>query len=370
MEQKRAEVIEKIKKAKRIVVKVGSLLLAGEGTGIFKELAGEVNSLRRSGKEIVIVSSGSIAMGMKKIGSIPERQAAAALGQTALMAGYENAFANFDIDVAQVLLTNDDLADRRRFLNAKNTLCMLISHGVVPVINENDTVAVDEIKFGDNDNLAARTAQLIEADLCVLMSADVDGFYNKDPKKYDDAERVSFIEDIDDFDLDTESTDTNLYGTGGVASKISSARIAAHSGAITIALKGGGKDFITSIFSGQIDGTVIAPKEDRLTSKKHWIAYSSTPNGKVTVDEGGKSALVEGNKSLLPSGVADVEGNFEAGEVIHCLDKKGFEFARGMVNYSSKELEVIKGLKSVEIEGKLGYKVSDEVIHRDNLVVL
>jgi glutamate 5-kinase len=377
-----------IHKARRVVVKVGSAVLAGapveggvrEGkpvSDIFTRLAEEIHKAREGGREVVLVSSGAIAMGVKKLATfeggripatIPERQAIAAAGQSSLMARYDSAFSEFSERVAQVLLTHDDLANRKRFLNARNTLTTLLGFDIVPIINENDTVAVDEIKFGDNDNLSALVTNLIEAELLVMLT-DIEGICDKDPKADSQAKMISFVEDVDSLDVAWECTPT-LYSTGGIKSKLEAASKAAHFGCAVVVANGFTPGVLTSVLAGEDVGTFIMPKEDRLTSRKHWIAYSTRPSGRVFMDEGARTALLKGGKSLLPSGIKKVDGTFEAGEVVHCVGLDGMEFARGVTNYSSVELKKIKGLKTKEIEGVLGYKVYDEVIHRDNLVVL
>ena len=374
MKDKRKRIIDK---TIRVVVKVGSAVVAGHDgvPDLFHRLSGEVRAIMDSGREAVIVSSGSIALGVKKLGlkcrpaSIPERQAVAAVGQGSLMSRYEAAFAKSGLQVAQVLLTHDDLSSRKRFLNARNTLTTLLRMGIVPVINENDTVAVEELKFGDNDQLSALTTNLVEADLLIILS-DIDGLYDRDPRCDPNAVKIPFVEDIDALDLDKLANDAGAHGTGGIRSKCAAARKAAHFGAATIIANGNAPGILAAILSGEDIGTLILPREDRLTSRKHWIAFSTRPSGRVFVDDGAAAALLKGGKSLLPSGIKDVDGSFDAGEVVHCVDAKGMEFARGMVNYSSAEIKRIKGLKSTELEGVLGYKVYDEVIHRDNLVVL
>jgi glutamate 5-kinase len=340
MRDKRKKLIHK---ARRIVVKVGSAVLAGapvkggvrEGkpvSDVFTRLAEEIHKAREGGREVVLVSSGAIAMGVKKLATleggripatIPERQAIAAAGQTSLMARYDSAFS---------------------------------------------TVAVDEIKFGDNDNLSALVTNLIEAELLVMLT-DIEGICDKDPKADPKAKMISFVEDVDSLDVAWECTPT-LYSTGGIMSKLEAASKAAHFGCAVVVANGFTPGVLTKVLSGEDVGTFIMPKEDRLTSRKHWIAYSTRPSGRVFMDEGARSALLKGGKSLLPSGIKKVDGTFEAGEVVHCMGLDGMEFARGVTNYSSVELEKIKGLKTKEIEGVLGYKVYDEVIHRDNLVVL
>ncbi len=383
-----------VARARRIVVKAGSAVLAGvradTTTGVSDSadvcldvlcsIAKEISTLRRidDKREFTLVSSGAVAMGMQKMdlstrpAAIPERQAIAALGQTALMGRYEDEFAKYGQHVAQVLLTQDDLANRKRFLNARNALSTLRSMNVIPIINENDTVAVDEIKFGDNDNLSALVTNLVEADLLIILT-DIDSIFDKDPKLFSDARRLSVIEDIDNLDLEgiaQTGSKAGAYGTGGILSKIAAAKKASHFGTATIIANGFTGGILEKILSGEDVGTFVPPMEDRLTSKKHWIAYSTRPSGRVFVDDGARSALLHKKKSLLPSGITGVDGTFDAGEVIHCVDKSGMEFARGVVNYSSSEIERLKGLKTDQIEKTLGYRVFDEIIHRDNLVVL
>ncbi len=364
-----------IKKAKRIVVKIGSAVIAGNSASnpVFSRLATEIHEARKDGRQFAIVSSGAIALGMQSLNlkqrptSIPERQAVAAVGQGLLMARYGQAFGRRAERVAQVLLTHDDLSSRHRFLNARNTLLQLLSMGIVPVINENDTVAVDEIKFGDNDLLSALATNLIEADLLIILT-DINGLFSKDPKSDPSACLVPLVRDIDAL-APVEGT-TGVLGTGGMASKIEAAKKAAHCGAATVIANGALPGIVKRVLDCEDIGTLILPKEDRLTSKKHWIAFSTRPSGRVFVDDGAREAISLKGKSLLPTGVKTVDGQFQAGEVVHCVDLKGMEFARGVANYSSKEIESIKGLKTKDIEGVLGYKVFDEVIHRDNLVVL
>lgn len=364
-----------VKKAKRLVVKVGSAVVASKDTDIFTRLANEMHSLKLAGKEAVLVSSGAVAMGMRRLdlaerpASIPERQAVAALGQGSLMARYDAAFSMVGEKAAQVLLTHDDLGNRKRFLNARNTLLTLLRMNIIPVINENDTVAVEEIKFGDNDELSALCTNLIEADLLLILT-DIDGLFDKDPKADIDARLVPFVEDVEGLSLDSITGKTSTLGTGGMRSKCEAARKAAHFGVPTIVANGNSHGVISRILAGEDIGTFFLAKEDRLTSKKHWIAFSARPTGRVFVDTGAMEAVLSKGKSLLSSGVRDVDGSFDSGEVVHCVDLSGKEFARGVANYSSSEIMKIKGLKTTEIEKTLGYKVYDEVIHRDNLVVM
>lgn len=385
-----------VKKARRVVIKVGSAVIAAPPVGghdIFGRLASGIKELKSSGREAAVVSSGAIALGMRSLGmkerpvAIPERQAAAAVGQGSLMALYDAAFSGVGEKAAQVLLTHDDLGNRKRFLNARNTLTALFRLGIVPVINENDTVAVEEIKFGDNDALSALATNLVEADLLLILS-DVDGLYDKDPKVFKDANKILIVEDVDALiesaakqecraiypkgvDSRARSGEQVItLGTGGIKSKREAAWKAAHFGAATIIANGNSPGVIARVMAGEDEGTLFLPREDRLTSRKHWIAFSARPTGRVFVDDGARDALLNKGRSLLPSGIREVDGSFESGEVVHCVDQAGMEFARGVANYSSSELKRIKGLKSAEVVSVLGYKVYDEVIHRDNLVVL
>ncbi|OGQ52199.1 MAG: glutamate 5-kinase [Deltaproteobacteria bacterium RIFCSPLOWO2_02_FULL_53_8] len=368
-----------MKRAKRLVIKVGSAVVANtEGAStIFERLAVELRLLKDSGIEAVVVSSGAIALGMSRLGlaarpaSIPERQAVAAVGQGSLMSNYDAAFGRNGQVAAQVLLTHDDLADRQRFLNARNTLTTLLRLSIVPVINENDTVATEELKFGDNDALSALVTNLVEADLLVILT-DIDGLYDKDPKKDASATKLRLVEDVDSLKLDSASAAAGRLGTGGIVTKVEAARKAAHYGVPTVIANGLTGGIVSKIMACEDVGTLFLSKakEDRLTSRKHWIAFSTRPVGKVFVDDGARDALLHKGKSLLPSGIKDVEGQFEAGDVVLCVDMRGTEFARGVVNYSSQEIRRIKGIKTGEVEAVLGYKVFDEVIHRDNLVVV
>ncbi len=366
-------------KVRRVVVKVGSSTLASVEKGlhdeIFSSLAQEISELKRQGYEFVLVSSGAIAAGMEKLGyktrpqSITHKQATAAVGQSRLMNIYENHFSRYRQMVAQVLLTHDDLSHRRRFLNARNTLLSLLELGIIPIINENDTVVVDEIKFGDNDHLSALITNLIEADLLIILT-DMEGICDGDPRVHPDARCIPLIEDID-MNLEGIIGETlSRTGVGGMASKIQAAKKTSRFGIPTVVACGTRKEVLHQVLKGKEVGTLILPKSRTLSSRKHWIAFNLKPKGDVTVDEGAKRALVQKGKSLLPSGVLTVKGPFNRGDSISCLGPRGKEFARGLVNYSSQELEKIKGLRTGQIEKTLGYKYSDEVIHRDDLVLL
>jgi len=368
-----------LEKARRIVVKVGSSILASVEKGlrhdVFGHLTKEISELKRQGYEIVLVSSGAIASGMEKLGyktrpqSITQKQATAAVGQTRLMNIYEGYFSRYQQMVAQILLTHDDLSHRRRFLNARNTLLTLLELGIIPIVNENDTVVVDEIKFGDNDNLSALITNLIEADLLIILT-DIDGLCDRDPRVHPDAKYIPLIEDIDaDMGAIIGQT-TSEMSVGGMASKIQAATKASRFGIPTVVACGTKREVLHQILKGKEIGTLILPKVEALSSRKHWIAFNLKPKGNVLVDEGAKKAIVQKGKSLLPSGVLEVRGAFDRGDSVSCLGPRGKEFARGLVNYNAQELDRIKGLQSKQIEKALGYKYSDEVIHRDDLVVL
>ncbi len=374
--EKRKKVLEK---ARRIVVKVGSSILASLEKGLhyetFSHLTKEISELKRQGYEIVLVSSGAIAAGMEKLGyktrpkSITQKQATAAVGQSRLIHIYENYFSRYQQMVAQVLLTHDDLSHRRRFLNARNTLLALLELGIIPIINENDTVVVDEIKVGDNDNLSALITNLIGADLLIILT-DIEGICERDPRSHPDAKCISLIEDID-ADMEGVMGETkSQMSVGGMASKIQAARKGSRFGIPTVVACGTKKEVRHKILKGKDIGTLILPKMKTLSSRKHWIAFNLKPKGDVIVDEGAKKAIVQKGKSLLPSGVLEVRGSFGRGDSVSCVGPRGKEFARGLVNYSVQELDKIKGHRTGEIEKVLGYKYSDEIIHRDDLVVL
>ena len=366
-------------KVRRIVVKVGSSILASVEKGlhyeVFSHLTKEISDLKRQGYEIVLVSSGAIAAGMEKLGyktrpqAITQKQATAAVGQTRLMNIYENYFSHFQQMVAQVLLTHDDLSRRRRFLNARNTLLTLLKLGIIPIINENDTVAVDEIKFGDNDNLSALITNLIGADLLIILT-DIEGLCDSDPRVNPNARCIPLVEEIDvDMGGIVGGTKSET-SVGGMISKIQAARKASRFGIPTVVARGTKEGVLHQILKGKEIGTLILPKGEALSSRKHWIAFNPKPKGEVMVDDGAKKAIVQKGKSLLPSGVVKIRGSFDRGDLVTCQGPRGKQFARGLANYSATELEKIKGLRSDQIESTLGYKYSDEVIHRDDLVVL
>ena len=366
-------------RVRRVVVKVGTRVLASTESGLeegrLRRLARQVAAFRKQGREVLLVSSGAIAAGLAKLGlhrrprAMPAKQAAAAVGQSRLMWAYEKAFSRHGLTVAQVLLTRDDLANRRRFLNARATLQTLLAQGVIPVINENDTVAVEEIRFGDNDTLAALVTNLIEADLLVILS-DVDGLYTADPRKDPAARLIPVVERVTPEVLAMAGEARTQEGTGGMLSKVLTARRVARSGLPTVILNGTRGQALSRLLAGRPAGTLFLPTETRLTSRKHWIAYTLRPKGRVVVDEGARRAVVERGKSLLPSGLLRVEGHFGIGDAVVCADERGRVFAKGLANYSSAEMARLCKVKTSQIQDVLGYTYTDEIIHRDNLVVL
>jgi glutamate 5-kinase len=366
---------------RRLVVKVGSGLVTTPAAGPDRRrigaLAADLVAARgETGREVVLVTSGAIATGMARLAlshrprSMPDKQAAAAVGQSALMRHYEAAFKRHGLAVGQVLLTAQDIGDRARYLNARNTLLALLRFGVLPVVNENDTVAVEEIKVGDNDNLSALVASLIEADLLVLLT-DVDGLYTANPAVDRDARKLDTVEAVTDDIARLVWDGAGAGAVGGMATKLQAAQKAASAGVPMIIANGRTERVLARLLGGEPLGTFFAPRTDRLGARKRWIAFAVPPQGRLTVDAGAVQALTLGGKSLLPSGVVKVDGDFAAGEVVAVVtEEEGKEFARGLVNFDAPELRRIRGAKTREIELRLGYKSFDEVIHRDNLVIL
>lgn len=367
-------------KARRIVIKIGSAVLTTSDQGLdqcrIERLASDISSILDQGREVVLVSSGAIAAGLAKLGlkkskglPLSLKQAAAAIGQSSLMWTYEKTFAAHGRKVAQVLLTRDDLSNRTRFLNARNTLQTLLDYGIVPIINENDTVSVDEIKFGDNDNLSGMVAHLTDADLLVILS-DIDGLYTADPKLDPSAKLIPLVEKIT-ADMERGAGDAQTaVGTGGMRSKIMTAKKVGAIGAWMAVVNGKKNGVLTALFEGREVGTLFLPRPERLESRKHWIAYTVRSMGRVVVDDGAVDALVKKGKSLLPGGIIKVEGNFKIGDCVTCVDRNGNAVARGLVKYSSQDLDRIKGLRTSQIASVLGYKDYDETIHRDDLVIV
>lgn len=364
---------------KRLVVKIGSNILADRKEGLdtkrISSIARDISQLQNAGYDVVIVSSGAVAAGMRKLGlkekprDIKMKQAAAAVGQSSLMWAYERSFGEYGKKVAQVLLTRDDFSDRKRYINSKNTLLTLLSYRIVPIINENDTVATDEIKFGDNDYLASLVASLVEAERLIILS-DVEGLYTEDPRYSSRAKLIEYVEEITPELEEKAGGVGSAVGTGGMYSKILAAKRAVSHGILVNIISGRKEGLLKSLMEGKRYGTTFSPKKEKLSSRKGWIAYGSRSKGSIIIDDGAVKAIVKGGKSLLPSGILSVEGDFDTGDAIYCLDTKGNRIAKGLTNYSSSEIEKIKGKKTSEIEKVLGYKYSDEAIHRDNLVLL
>lgn len=368
-----------ISKVKKVVVKIGSSILTDKSGNlsedVFERVAKEVSKIKSRNIEVVVVSSGAIASGMKKLNltakpvDISMKQAIAACGQSTLIWYYERAFLGFDLKVAQILITHDGLTDRKRFLNARKTMITLLDMGIIPIVNENDTVAVEEIMLGDNDNLAALVTSLVEADLLVLLT-DINGLYSKDPRMNDDAEFISIIDKIGD-DIQTTAGGTRgRTTTGGMKTKLEAAKSAAAYGVPTIIANGNDESVLEQILGGEDVGTLFLPSEQSLSGRKHWIAFTLKSSGEIVIDRGAKRAIAAGGKSLLPSGIKDVRGNFGVGESVTCVDENGTEVARGLTSYCSDDIRKIMGLNTSDLEKTLGYKYSDEVIHRDDLAVI
>jgi glutamate 5-kinase len=362
---------------RRLVVKVGSGLITTRRVGVDQKridaLASDIAAARRD-REVLLVTSGAIVTGMARLGlaerprTIPEKQAAAAVGQSALMWHYEAAFKRHDVVVGQVLLTAQDISDRARYLNARNTLRALLDFGVLPIVNENDTVAVEEIKVGDNDNLSAFVASLVDADLLVLLT-DVDGLYTADPST-PGARKLDTVEAITDDVLGLVWDRSERVSVGGMATKLAAAQKAAGAGIAMVIASGRDEGVLARVLAGETVGTYFAPRADRLAARKRWIAFAVPPQGRLTVDAGALRALRDEGRSLLPSGVVSVEGEFAAGEVVAVVAQvDGRELGRGLVNFDAGELRKIRGAQTRQIEERLGYRSADEVIHRDNLVV-
>jgi glutamate 5-kinase len=368
---------ENLKGVRRVVIMVGSRVLTGKGRTlsepVFDRLAREISAAKQKGFEVVLVSSGAIAAGMGRLGllekpkTMPQKQASAAIGQSALMWSYERAFSFYGEKVAQVLLTRDDLSNRNRYLNARNTLLTLLEFGVIPVINENDTVVVQEIKFGDNDNLSALVTNLVNADLLVILS-DIDGLFDKDPRVHKNARLIPFVPQVTE-DMEEKATGTlSAFSIGGMVTKLQAARKAALFGIPTVLANGMVEGLLERILRGEEVGTLFTSQVNKLTSRKHWIAFTLESHGRIIVDEGAKKAILQKGKSLLPSGVLSADGRFGQGDQVVLADGNGREFAKGLTNYDSSEVNKIRGLRTTEVEGRLGYKHADEIVHRDDLV--
>ncbi len=365
--------------SKRVVVKIGSGVLSRGGTTLDRPtvatLASALAAVRSRGIEVILVSSGAILAGMEALGlterprDLPLKQAAAAVGQSHLMRAYEEAFQPRGQRVAQILLTQEDLRHRGRYLNARNTFFTLLRLGIVPIVNENDTVAVQEIQFGDNDTLSALVANLAEADLLVILT-DTEGLFSADPRRDPSAQLIRLVRSQDVVTSYCAEEAGSAASVGGMSSKVLAARRAATAGIPTVVASGLQPGVLEAVLRGEEVGTFFVPSRSRMQSRKRWLAFASQPRGGIVVDAGARKALVTGGKSLLPSGVRMTRRSFRAGDVVSLLDPENREFARGLANYSRDEVEKIKGLKSHEIAAMLGSKPYDEVVHRDNLVIL
>ena len=363
--------------ARRAVVKVGSNVLT-EDNGLklkaIRSISRQICRLIDGGIEIILISSGAMASGIRKVGldkrpdEIPKRQAIAAVGQAGLIMEYEKAFARYHKKVAQILLTGDDLNNRKRYLNARNTLCMLLSWQVVPIINENDTVMIEEIQFGDNDNLAAMITLLMDADILVNLT-DIDGLYTKDPRTNSDADFIPLVSTIGEDIKKIAGDIPGALGTGGMLSKINAAKKVTASGVPMVIANGGRPDVLKKLFSGKDVGTFFTPKKKKLKSRKCWIAFTLKPKGVIRIDDGAAEAILNRGKSLLPSGIVGVEGEFSVGAPVEFRKTDDETLGTGLVNYSSTDIRKIMGLKSSQIKNRLGHKPYDDVIHRDNLAV-
>lgn len=369
-------------KMKRVVVKVGTGILTSRNFRLnkawIKNLVAQIAALINKNIEVILVTSGAIGAGMGLLSLdlrpklLPQQQAAAAIGQSQLMKIYGTLFKHHGILTAQILLTSEDLSNRKRYLNAKNTLFTLLTYHAVPIINENDTVSVDEIKFGDNDRLSALVANLMQADLLIILS-DVDGLYAAAPKRKQSQTKKSVISIVEKVVAETErmaSAGISKLGTGGMLSKIEAAKICSAAGLSCIVANGKTPNILRRILDGENIGTLFLPKKEQLVAKKRWIGFSAKVNGQILVDQGAKQALISKKSSLLPKGIVKIRGTFAVGAMVSILDAENKEFARGLTSYSSEELTKIKGQKTDQIKAILGYKYYDEVVHRDNLVIL
>lgn len=371
---------EALKKAKRIVIKVGtSTITYANGKRNFSQidrLAREISDLQNQGKEMILVTSGAVAVGVDRMGlpgkpkTIPGKQAAAAVGQGVLMHTYEKFFADYGQIVAQVLITKTEAIDRHRYTNTRNTFMELMRQRVIPIVNENDVVALDELKIGDNDNMSALVAGIVDADLVIILS-DVDGLYTANPQTHPDAVIVPEVAEITPEIEASAGGVGSARGTGGMATKIQAAKAATSSGIHLVIASGTEKNAITRVLHGEELGTLFVSRENRLQFRKRWLAFGAKIAGSIVVDDGCAKAIRKaGGCSILPAGVFAVQGEFLPGSTVSVIDKDAHELARGLVHYSSAELEQIKGCNSGEIANILGHKNFDEVIHRDDLVIL
>ena len=362
------------------VIKAGSSLVSGNHEGVnidfISQLASQIDFLRKSKQEVIIISSGAVAKGMNDLGlekrpdQLATLQACAAVGQRGISEIYQKTFEKLGYTTGQVLITHDDIANRTRYLNAKNTIEALLELGIIPIVNENDCVATEEISFGDNDRLGAALAGLIRADRFVMLT-DQDGIFTDDPSKNKEAKLLGLINlDDENIDLSQQLNSTSgLLGRGGMKTKIEAARISLNSGAATWVVSGFGEDTLLKIYNGEEVGTQITTNKSTLSSRKLWISSFGSVSGTLKLDDGAIEALSRKGKSLLSVGITDVVGNFNKGDLVRCTDKRGNEIATGLINFNNEEVKAIKGLNSEEISTTLGYLTQEEVIHRNNLVL-
>ena len=374
-QQNRKKVLSQVK---RVVIKIGSALITRNGQGVDDAVIApwvqQIAKLREHNIEVLLVSSGAVAEGMAGLGwqqrpnALHDLQAAAALGQMALIQRYQKAFNTYQIKTAQVLLTHADLSNRQRYLNARSTLQSLLAYNILPVVNENDAVATDEIRFGDNDSLAAMVANLIEADLFLILT-DQKGLFDKDPRNNADAKLIEFT-DAENAELEKMATGgKGALGSGGMLTKVRAAKTAARSGTHTVIASGADPLSIINATNGENVGTFLYAKQESVAARKQWLAGQLKPAGSLVLDAGAVKVLQQSGKSLLPVGVIEVRGQFTRGDLVQCLDQQGNEVARGLVNYSAEESRLIQQQASSNIEKLLGYIDAEEIIHRDNLVL-
>lgn len=367
-----------IRHIRRCVIKIGSALLTDNGRGLagpaMDAWVEQVASLQKAGVDVVLVSSGAVAEGMARLGwakrphALHELQAAAAVGQMGLIEAYESRFQQYGLRTAQILLTHDDLSNRKRYLNARSTLNTLLSLGVIPVINENDTVVTEEIKFGDNDTLGALVANLVEAELLIILT-DQHGLFDKDPRAHEDAQLIHEAIAGDPQYL-AVAGDGGALGRGGMRTKLTAAALAARSGASTIIAYGREQQILTRLYNGELLGTLLKAQQAPIAARKQWLAGHLQLAGTLVLDEGAVKVLRDSGRSLLAVGVKDVQGEFSRGSLVRCVDGSGQEVARGLVNYSADESRRIMGQPSEKIESILGYVDEPELIHRDNLILI
>lgn len=359
------------------VIKIGSAMITNDGEGVDQKRIAhwceQIEQLQRQNIDVVLVSSGAVAEGMKQLKLterprlLSELQAAASVGQSSLVDAWKGGFQPYGIHVGQILLTHEDAADRKRYLNIKATLEALLAHGAVPVINENDTTSYDEICFGDNDTLGALVANLVEADRYIILTDQI-GVFDSDPRSNPDAELITEADAFDSMLLSVASSEGGVLGRGGMYTKIKAAQIAAKSGTITYIAKGDRPNVLCSLANGEAIGTRLNPSKSKLAAKKRWMLSHSHFDGSLVIDKGAERALLERNRSLLPIGVIAVEGVFDRGDLVLCLNEEGEEVGRGISNYNHEEARKIMGVNSEEIKARLGFILSDEIINRNNWI--